>query len=67
MPLVPLQSFGAAGDGITDDTQAFVAALATMRAGVLYIPAGSYIIKQKLDIDKSIVSEVCAGPPWMVR
>jgi hypothetical protein len=50
-----LQSFGAVGDGINDDTQAFISAISTMKSGVLYIPAGSYIIKQKLEIAKRIV------------
>jgi polygalacturonase len=43
------------GDGVTDDTDAFLAAIRAIRNGVLYIPAGQYIITQKLEIAKRIV------------
>ena len=42
---VSVKDFGAAGDGVTNDTAAFVAAFANMTANTsLYIPAGHYIL-----------------------
>ncbi|WP_158606403.1 glycosyl hydrolase family 28-related protein [Paenibacillus ginsengarvi] len=40
--------YNAKGDGVTDDTDAFEAALSTLESntgGVLYIPAGTYILR----------------------
>ena len=45
------QQFGAVGDGVTDSTAAFNAALAALAAaggGKLYIPAGDYVINGTL-------------------
>ena len=45
-----VKDFGARGDGITDDTKAFVAAIKAMSnngggvGGVIYIPPGDYLI-----------------------
>lgn len=50
---VNVKSFGAKGDGKTDDTQAFKNAIAS--ATVLYIPAGDYIIKETLMINSKNV------------
>ena len=33
-------NFGAKGDGVTDDTQAIVAAIAAINQGVLFFPPG---------------------------
>ncbi|KAF6262421.1 hypothetical protein COO60DRAFT_1676006 [Scenedesmus sp. NREL 46B-D3] len=56
-PSVDLKaSFGARGDGRTDDTQAFLDAIeAVTDQGVIYIPPGTYVISQKLDIPKRVV------------
>jgi hypothetical protein len=43
---VNVKDFGAVGDGITDDTQAFLQAIATGKN--LYIPYGEYKINQQL-------------------
>jgi hypothetical protein len=45
---VNVRNFGALGDGIHDDISAFEAALAALRpsGGVLYVPAGTYILKK---------------------
>jgi hypothetical protein len=42
-----LKSFGAKGDGSTDDTAALLAAVAAVSAtgGALFVPAGTYLIK----------------------
>lgn len=42
-----VREFGAQGDGTTDDTAAFVAALA---AGSIMIPAGTYLLTATLDV-----------------
>ena len=53
--IVNVLSFGASGDGTSDDTAAFTAALeflltqpALARGGVLYVPAGAYRITSTL-------------------
>lgn len=45
---VGVKDFGAKGDGITDDTSAFKAALLAGAGGVVYVPKGTYIIKDTL-------------------
>ncbi len=47
-----VKDFGAKGDGITDDTQAFVTALSITENGALLVPAGRYLITQVLKIQK---------------
>jgi len=51
-----VKSYGAEGDGVTDDTQAFLDALNQARdsqppffsAAALYVPPGTYLIKETL-------------------
>jgi autotransporter-associated beta strand protein len=50
-----VQDFGAVGDGIADDTAAFVAAIAAVDSGAILIPAGRYKITDVLYIRKSNV------------
>lgn len=45
---VSVKDFGAVGDGVTDDTAAFVAALAA--ANFVFVPAGTYVIGTQIDI-----------------
>ncbi len=47
-------NYGAVGDGITDDTQAFKKAIAENK-GVLFIPPGKYVITEILRINQSNV------------
>lgn len=50
--------FGAAGDGVTDDTAAFVAALAAADAeggGVVHAPAGTYVLRDRLALGDGVV------------
>ncbi|WP_206464351.1 glycosyl hydrolase family 28-related protein [Ligilactobacillus pobuzihii] len=56
---VNVRWFGAAGDGVTDDTQAFQAALDydTGKTDFLYIPIGTYLISKKLVLTKNIKAE----------
>lgn len=48
-----VRDFGAKGDGQTDDSDAFLKAIAEMREGVLFVPEGRYIITKILVVDKS--------------
>ncbi|HEX6718765.1 MAG TPA: glycosyl hydrolase family 28-related protein, partial [Pyrinomonadaceae bacterium] len=54
LPKVPrgvsVKDFGAKGDGKTDDTAAFLKALATVKSGAIEVPAGHYIITDILEI-----------------
>jgi polygalacturonase len=43
----------AQGDGVSDDTAAFVAAIASVDSGAILIPAGRYVISQQITISKS--------------
>lgn len=59
MAVLNVKDYGAAGDGITDDTTAFVNALNDLESvygtGHLYCPSGSYVINQQLHITKPFV------------
>jgi hypothetical protein len=59
IPQVPVvanvRHFGAVGDGVVDDTRAFLDAIASVEEGALLIPAGRYRINEVLRIDKSNV------------
>lgn len=45
---VSVKDFGAVGDGVTDDTTAFVQAIATGK--LVQVPAGTYVLSQQLTI-----------------
>lgn len=45
--------FGAVGDGVADDTAAFLAALAAAGEGAVFVPKGRYLITGQLPIDRS--------------
>lgn len=48
-------SYGATGNGVTDDQPAFAAALAAAQPGdVIEVPSGTYRLAQTLDIDSSV-------------
>ena len=47
-----IKDFGAKGDGDTNDTEAFQAAIAATNNGVIFIPAGQYNINDILEINK---------------
>ncbi len=48
-----VKAYGATGDGSTDDTAALIAALAAVPStgGVLYFPAGTYIVTSALSLE----------------
>jgi hypothetical protein len=48
------QMYGAKGDGITDDTQAFKQTIANANSLIL-IPSGTYLISETLTIDKQVI------------
>lgn len=51
--IVSVREFGATGDGSTDDTDAFIAAVAS-GAGSIYIPSGTYVISSPINVDRDI-------------
>jgi hypothetical protein len=57
IPVVPVavdvRDFGAVGDGVADDTQAFLDAIAAAERGAVFVPSGRYKITQVLFIEKS--------------
>ena len=58
--------FGAAGDGSTDDREAFAAAIeAAPEGGSILIPAGTYLLLSGLTIDKGVV--LCGEGPDLSR
>lgn len=50
-----VRDYGAIGDGVADDTQAFKDAVADVitKGGTIFIPAGRYLIKDQINIDIS--------------
>jgi len=51
--IISVMDFGAVGDGVTDDTDAFKAAIAT-NDGAIYVPSGVYRITETLVIDTNV-------------
>ena len=57
LPVVPVvadlkKDFGAIGNGVADDTQALLNAIQKARPGAIFIPAGTYVISQKILITR---------------
>jgi hypothetical protein len=52
-PGMSIKKFGAKGDGVTDDTQAFLDALANVKSGAIEVPPGRYVITNILEIKHS--------------
>jgi hypothetical protein len=57
IPNIPVtlnvKDFGAKGDGKTDDTAAFLKAIAELKNGALFIPEGRYVITYPLELTRS--------------
>jgi hypothetical protein len=49
---VDVRAFGAKGDGITDDSAAFLEAIAKTVSGVIFVPEGRYKITRILEINR---------------
>jgi hypothetical protein len=59
LPWKNVLDYGATGDGVTNDTAAFQAAITAIKAtpnigGTLYVPVGTYILNQELLVDSGI-------------
>jgi len=70
LPNVPtglsVKQFGAKGDGETDDTAAFLKALAEVKSGAIEVPPGRYRITGLLEITRPNVVLRGAGPDQTV-
>jgi len=67
-----VRDYGATGDGVTDDTQAFKDAIAGAGRGIIWIPAGDYILTDTLALTSHGSSLIGAGaesnsarPTWL--
>ncbi|PYS69355.1 MAG: hypothetical protein DMF69_17285 [Acidobacteria bacterium] len=56
------RDFHARGDGVTDDSAALMHALQVVENGVLFIPAGTYVIAKRIDLGKGNLVLRGAGP-----
>lgn len=56
------RDFHAAGDGKTDDSDALLKAIESIKSGVLFIPKGTYVISKRIDIYKGSLILRGAGP-----
>lgn len=59
---VSVKDFGAKGDGVADDTQAFLDALAKAPTGAIEVPAGRYKITKILELNRSGIVLRGEGP-----
>ena len=60
-----VKDFGAVGDGVTDDTVAFVTALTTANGKELYIPAGTYVVNGGVVTDGIDINIIGIGKPMI--
>jgi hypothetical protein len=66
--LLSVKSFGATGDGVSDDTAAVEAAIKAMTAGsCLYFPGGTYVISTGLSRLPKRSSVYCCEGAWLRR
>lgn len=61
-PGTSVKQFGAKGDGTTDDTQAFLDALAQVKSGAIEIPPGRYRLTKILEMTRPGLVLRGAGP-----
>ncbi len=70
-PGVSVRDFGAAGDGVTDDTQALQKAMdacAAQGGGVVSLPSGRYLVRTHLNIPPAVTLEgVWRTPPTVQK
>src|SRR5262245_46882538 len=52
------KDFGAVGDGVADDTEAFVKALAAKTRGVIFVPPGRFRLTRPLFVTKGNVVQI---------
>jgi pectate lyase-like protein len=56
------RDFHAKADGVTDDSDALLYAVHSIQSGVLFIPAGTYVIAKRIDISRGDLVIKGAGP-----
>ena len=56
------RDYHARGDGVTDDSDALLNAVHSIKSGVLFIPAGTYVIAKRVDISRGDLVIRGAGP-----
>ncbi|MDA0708731.1 MAG: glycosyl hydrolase family 28-related protein [bacterium] len=70
IPEIPVvasvRDYGAVGDGRHDDTQAFIDAIEAVDAGAIDIPAGRYVLTDRIRIEKGGIVLRGAGPDQSV-
>ena len=49
-PAADVVDFGAVGDGVSDDSAAFLAAIAASGPGAIDVPAGTYLLTETIDL-----------------
>jgi hypothetical protein len=54
---VSVQDFGAVGDGITDDSAAFIAARSAANGSKVYVPAGTYKLNSVISSSEDLIFE----------
>lgn len=59
--VVSVKDFGAAGDGVTDDTAAIQAAIDSIVGGSVFVPVGTYLISSPIRLNRG-VRLIGAGP-----
>jgi hypothetical protein len=62
---VSVKDFGAVGDGVTDDTNAFILALS--QGGAIHVPKGTYILSDSAFITTSNTSLVGTGKQSIIK
>src|SRR3972149_12195432 len=58
---VNVKSYGAVGDGVTDDISALETAAAAAAPGLLVLPPGTYMVSRTWEIDASNIHVISAG------
>ncbi|MGD8373447.1 MAG: glycosyl hydrolase family 28-related protein [Candidatus Woesebacteria bacterium] len=68
-PTINAKSYGAKGDGSTDDTSALQSAIDAISTsgGKVVIPAGTYVVSSTLTIDKDATIITGVGPSTIIR
>jgi Pectate lyase superfamily protein len=61
---VYLSDYGAVGDGIADDTQAFLDAVNAVGDGTIYLPGGTFRITQMINITNAVFFQVITENAW---
>lgn len=55
--VINVKDYGATGDGVTDDTSSFITAINSLiNGGTIFIPNGTYLLSDTINIDKSNVN-----------